>query len=918
MSHSETRAPEAGFRFLKVRHLVPVLFIAALLICHSSWSVAASAEAPQTISVVSVEGLYSISEDELLYLLDLGKDKALDGDSLRRGIKRAFLKGIFDDIRVERRADSPGSLHVVVKEKGIIESISIEGNEHFSKRFVRRNLGIKTGERYSEHRVAKAVGSLKRKFGKRGFPEAEVSFGKETLKENKVVLSLLITEGAPQIIREVRITESDDVVKSRLHLGKGDIFDRTVLDKLSDKLATYYRKEGYIKTTLSYTFSDGVLDIRFAKGRKLVVAFEGNEALSTGALKRELTFSEINDFSMDLLEEAVTRIVTLYRKRGYPQATLAPAVSTLNDTITVNFYVFEGDHQRIGSITFEGTTLPEDDLLRAIASKKGNNYDPDEVDADVERLREHYRSQGFLRAEVGEPVVEASGNEATVRFIVREGQQFRLSDVVIKGAKAISTGEIMREVGLACGTPYNEVFVYRARRKILDLYHKKGFLDASVTVQREVSGTAITAIFTIEEDGLTLAGKTIIRGNELTKRQIIMRELHQQEDRPLDQALMVEGRYNLYRTGLFTDIGAQEAEEYDLYPGEQWERPHTQDILYTVTEGNPGIVEFGLGYGEYERYRGFFDVTYKNLWGLNRQITFRTEISTLIQRLFVSYVNPWFKVKDLTFKAIALYENRKELNFDTHDTLYRSRRYSLTAGIEKKFSEKLKGELYHDISQVETFDVAPDVILSKEDTGHLLISSPRVSIIYDRRDNPFDPRQGFLVGASFEVASKLFLSSTEYVKLSGYFNHYIGLSKRVVFATSVRSGIAEGFGGTSELPIVERYFLGGRTTVRGYKQDGLGPKGSDGNPTGGNAFAMFNAEFRINVWKGLGLVTFVDGGNVWQKINQMDIGDLKYSTGLGLRYATPVGPVSVDYGYKLNRDEGESKGEIHFSLGYTF
>jgi outer membrane protein insertion porin family len=139
-----------------------------------------------------------------------------------------------------------------------------------------------------------------------------------------------------------------------------------------------------------------------------------------------------------------------------------------------------------------------------------------------------------------------------------------------------------------------------------------------------------------------------------------------------------------------------------------------------------------------------------------------------------------------------------------------------------------------------------------------------------------------------------------------------------VLAASLRGGLAQGYFDTDELPIVERFFLGGRTTVRGYIQDGLGPKGEDETPIGGNAFLMENLELRVSITDSLGLVAFLDGGNVWRKMNEMSLNDFKFTTGLGLRYSTPVGPVRVDYGHKLQREKGESAGEVHFSIGHAF
>jgi outer membrane protein insertion porin family len=139
-----------------------------------------------------------------------------------------------------------------------------------------------------------------------------------------------------------------------------------------------------------------------------------------------------------------------------------------------------------------------------------------------------------------------------------------------------------------------------------------------------------------------------------------------------------------------------------------------------------------------------------------------------------------------------------------------------------------------------------------------------------------------------------------------------------VLATSFRGGLAKGYNDTTDLPLVERFFLGGRSTVRGYEQDTLGPKGSDGDPTGGNSFLMENFEIRTYLGRGIGLVAFLDGGNVWTDVESIKLRDFKFTTGLGLRYNTPVGPIRIDYGYKLDKEKGESSGEVHFSIGHAF
>jgi outer membrane protein insertion porin family len=294
-------------------------------------------------------------------------------------------------------------------------------------------------------------------------------------------------------------------------------------------------------------------------------------------------------------------------------------------------------------------------------------------------------------------------------------------------------------------------------------------------------------------------------------------------------------------------------------------------------------------------------------------------MSSLAQRLLLQYYKPWFFDKEkLQLRAYMLIENKKEVNIDTRDTLYKLKRYKASAGVEKDVSDIVVASFYYEFSVVNTYDVQPDIILSKEDVGTLFISGIIPGILYDTRDNIFEPKKGIFAGASLKFTSPIFFSESDFIKFSFFGNYYRALSKRFVFAASFRGGLARGYRGTTELPIVERFFLGGRTTVRGYDQDLLGPKGEDGNPTGGNAFLMQSLELRASLGKGFGLVAFLDGGNVWLETNDIDLMEWKFTPGIGLRYKTPVGPLRFDYGYKLEDEPGQSRGVFHFSIGHAF
>ncbi|MDP2157697.1 MAG: BamA/TamA family outer membrane protein, partial [Nitrospirota bacterium] len=403
---------------------------------------------------------------------------------------------------------------------------------------------------------------------------------------------------------------------------------------------------------------------------------------------------------------------------------------------------------------------------------------------------------------------------------------------------------------------------------------------------------------------------------------VIKREIAHDEDSPYSFNILGQERQKLYKLGLFNDV---DIETLDA-GGDK------KDLLVRVKEGNAGYFEFGFGFAEYEHFRSFLEVGYRNLFGLNRQGQFRAELSSLERRFILQYFEPWFMGTTLPLRVVFLQEQRKELTIPGRIVRYELERYTLSAGVEKKLTDRSKGEFYYEFSLVRTTNVQPDVILSREDAGTLAISSVRSSLVYDSRDNPFVPKKGILAGITVKIASPVLLSQSHFAKMTAAASIFQQLHKRVVLGLSVRGGIAYGFGQTTELPIVERYFLGGRSSVRGYEQDMLGPKGSDGNPTGGNAFAMGSLELRTDVGRSISIVPFFDFGSVWINTGDFSSSDIRYTAGIGLRYATPVGPLRVDYGYKLNRGEicvdrnppappqcsPESRGAIHFSIGHAF
>lgn len=447
--------------------------------------------------------------------------------------------------------------------------------------------------------------------------------------------------------------------------------------------------------------------------------------------------------------------------------------------------------------------------------------------------------------------------------------------------------------------------VNEGKYRILTLYAQKGYIYAQVDLTKEFDKAQglVRVKYNIMEESPVVIGRVYLQGNVLTKDRVILRELLVRQGDPYNLEDILKSQRRIYRLGLFSRVRFE-----PINPGE---KEYIKDMMLQVSERKAGAVEFGIGYSDYEKLRGFVEISHRNLWGWGRHGSARFEASTVERKYTFNFKEPWLFNRPVDARFSIVDQLEKKIS-------YKLRKFGGSAGLEKSFTETVKGSLLYQYEDVEPFEVLSGAVLTKEDQDRVTVATINPSIIIDTRDDPFNPTSGSLNGITYREAAKIIGSEAQFVKISLQSSWYFPVVPRVVMALAMRGGIAQNFGESIEVPIYERFFLGGRTTVRGYSQDSLGPKGPDGTPTGGNVMMVLNGEFRFSLPWRLGAVLFIDGGNVWERKEDTDLSELKYTTGIGIRYGTPIGPLRLDYGYKLDREVGESETEWHFTLGHAF
>ncbi|MGH7273973.1 MAG: BamA/OMP85 family outer membrane protein, partial [Nitrospiria bacterium] len=362
---------------------------------------------------------------------------------------------------------------------------------------------------------------------------------------------------------------------------------------------------------------------------------------------------------------------------------------------------------------------------------------------------------------------------------------------------------------------------------------------------------------------------------------------------PYDEGKIRLSVQRIYRLGFLSEVRLNPISEEKLY---------VRDMLLSVKDRNAGAVDFGLGYGQEDRFRGFMEVSHRNLFGTGRRLSLRGDLSTIEEKYALNYKEPWLFSLPMDGRAGLVYQVENLQTFD-------QRTVGGTVGIDKSFTEHTKGSVQYQYEQSKCENIAPEAVLTPEDLERITLGSISPSLIRDSRDDPFNPTSGSVNGIIIKDAAMMLGSESQFVKVTLQSSWYRSMSQWLVLAISGRAGYAHTFGETEAIHCSERFFLGGRSTVRGYKQDNVGVPNEtliNLQPTGGNTMLLFNSELRFRVLKTLGLVLFVDGGNVWLEYTEIQLPQVKYTTGAGLRLNTPVGPLRLDWGYKLDRETGES------------
>ena len=597
---------------------------------------------------------------------------------------------------------------------------------------------------------------------------------------------------------------------------------------------------------------------------------------------------------------------------------------------------FEGNDNYSGIVLRQVIATEEPNLLRKIF-RRVDDFTLNETELRRDRIRivRYYERRGYDQVQVTADHSEAGKSwKRNVLFQIREGQPIRITSLKITIDADSSVAKNLRNEGVFQRTVENHEFRLGNRFQTIrrpdvvgdftQVMENHGFPWASVNIEAEIDSVAKQAAVEIvlQPGPRSYFNEFTFEGIETVPERIVAREMVIDKGDLYDSRRVQESQRQIFGHHLFRFVTITLPEQ---------DQDSTLDVRVRVRENPPRTIEATVGFGSEEYLRGQVNWQSRNISGIGHRLGFNVRGSFIEQRLGANYLIPYVFNTRSSFVASPYGQRRLEPAFEllrvgiTNSLIYQIKR-AQTATVSYEFS------LNEEISRRQEVSL-PDTVLGYN------VSSLLFSGYYSQRVTR-DP-EGWVIQPSAELSGTFGESTFTFQKLALDVRHYLPLSRSTKLATRIHTG-AIFYTQQDSLPANIRYFTGGTNSVRGWTRQELGPKRpsfKDGEfdgyvPTGGQAMFTFNIEVRQQLnflFNGFGMALFLDGGQIWREINRIDERPIQFGTGGGLRYQSPIGPVRIDVGYKVNPTEddlgifgdmGSSNGwdriGIHFSIGQAF
>ena len=571
----------------------------------------------------------------------------------------------------------------------------------------------------------------------------------------------------------------------------------------------------------------------------------------------------------------------------------------------------------IGKIRFiDAKAIKEKELKKAMRIiAEGEPYNEYKVKAGLNNVISFYRSKGFFDTKVISEKGELSPqkNRINLIFTIEEGKRVVIKSIAFVGNEIISNKKLTGALFLRKGEPYNNLKIFTSKYNITSLYAQKGYIYTEITTSPEDSFIINNnLVFHIYEGKQVFVNDVRIKGDKKVRRRIIEREILLKPGDIYSPRNVYASQQKIYSTGLFDDVkskilGVKEKKE-------------NVEVVFEVMEGKTRWITLGSAFQTPNRITVSGGWGHQNLFNNNQLLNLDYTYTFNFEKeewgnLNINYTEPYLFSTPFKF-SLYLFNDRevtlKESN-GTHST-YFGNIYGMNSRIG--YPINLTSSITNELKFKKAFI---NVIGDYQPTRDIVTNSILFAYSRDTRDNIFNPRKGLHTLTSIELAGSILRGDNHFLRYTQDISLYRHFTKRSVIATKFKIGYTVTLKGTpgDSISVDERFELGGANSLRGYGESSIGPIDIRGKHSG---IYLINGgeELRFPLYKILGGAIFIDWGGIWLNKNNISLKGIKLGIGSGIRINTMIGPVRLDYGYRLTDRTEKYKGNIYFAIGNAF
>jgi len=729
---------------------------------------------------------------------------------------------------------------------------------------------------------------------------------------------------------------SDATIVSKIKIRAGQPYNENVINEdVKNLYAT-----GFFETVEAdkKDVSEGVVILFKVREKPLLkkITIEGMRFIRKRNIEDSIDIKEGSFVDEFKVREAVRKIKDLYNTKGFSQAEVTYEINPVGEAtplgvadkneVTVKLTINEKGILKVRSVKVLGNrTISARRIIKLMKTRKAwllnrGIFKKEVLEDDIRRITDFYKLEGFDDASI-DIDVEYLPKGVYLTVNVNEGQRYYVGKITVEGVGEIPGYAVLSAMELKEGSIYSEQAVYVDSSRIREVYVDRGYIFSQVdplSLLNPATGK-IDIAYKIVENDIAYIEDINIKGNIKTKDKVIRRELRVYPGERFDGEKIRKSKERLDNLGFFEEI------RFGTEPGSQ---ANNVDLAVDVKEAKTGYFSFGGGYSSIDAFMGFIEVRqrnfdYKNFstfTGAGQDLSVMLSMGTLTKRYQLSFTNPWIFDKPVSFGFDAYRRGHKQ--DDNVGYAYEEDVKGGALRLSREFNDNWKGGISYRFENVTISDVVSDASDDlKAEAGTTDLSSGETYISYDTRDNVFSPLKGIYVRNTFQFFGGPFAGDKDFLKYFGRVSFYVPAPNESVVELRLRGGIAECFGNTSKIPFYEKFYAGGAATIRGYRERKVGPIDTGNNPVGGDRMIIANIEYTYPLADFLKAATFFDVGKVWGgESSDIVKSGFMSSIGLGFRVNTPIGPVSVDYGWPLDKEPGEEgkEGRFHFNVSRAF